>query len=576
MKKYGQLWRFSKLIRPYWGNIVQSIVLGIIITILSLPIPWFTKILIDTVYPESNVDLLYFILLTLLLFSVVQALFNFLRNYFMYSLGLKMWTELQFKFFKHLLKLSFNFFDSRKVGEVMSRFQDAGESLYRIMDIINRVIMSTLSIIIFPVIIFLINWKLALIAICLIPVDALVFFYTNKYIHKFSKKAVEAGAELSAKNFETLSGIRTVQSLKIEKQITGKIKSLYSEMLNARLKTGLLQNGSQMALGVIRAVTRFLYMWFGWVQILNGDLTLGKYLAFTMFIGYLYDPLRQLVTLSQDIQITLIHTGRFFEFYDIKPKIHDTSEAKELPENIKGDIVFKDVNFSYEKGQAILKNINMNIPQGNTVALVGKSGVGKSTIACLIQRFYDPDSGSIHIDEYDIKKVKVESLRSKMGTVMQDPFLFYGTILDNITLERGAIDMQRVKKAAEMAYADTFIEAFPKGYDTIIGERGLRLSQGQKQRITIARILYVNPSILIIDEGTSSLDLESEQYIQSALKKIRKGRTTVVIAHRLSTIKDADIIFVIDEGTIKEKGTHEELMADSVVYRNLYDRLTVI
>ncbi|MCK5225026.1 ATP-binding cassette domain-containing protein, partial [Candidatus Calescamantes bacterium] len=158
----------------------------------------------------------------------------------------------------------------------------------------------------------------------------------------------------------------------------------------------------------------------------------------------------------------------------------------------------------------------------------------------------------------------------------QDPFLFYGTILDNITLERGAIDMQRVKKAAEMAYADTFIEAFPKGYDTIIGERGLRLSQGQKQRITIARILYVNPSILIIDEGTSSLDLESEQYIQSALKKIRKGRTTVVIAHRLSTIKDADIIFVIDEGTIKEKGTHEELMADSVVYRNLYDRLTVI
>ena len=576
MKKYGQLWRFSKLIRPYWGNIVQSIVLGIIITILSLPIPWFTKILIDTVYPESNVDLLYFILLTLLLFSVVQALFNFLRNYFMYSLGLKMWTELQFKFFKHLLKLSFNFFDSRKVGEVMSRFQDAGESLYRIMDIINRVIMSTLSIIIFPVIIFLINWKLALIAICLIPVDALVFFYTNKYIHKFSKKAVEAGAELSAKNFETLSGIRTVQSLKIEKQITGKIKSLYSEMLNARLKTGLLQNGSQMALGVIRAVTRFLYMWFGWVQILNGDLTLGKYLAFTMFIGYLYDPLRQLVTLSQDIQITLIHTGRFFEFYDIKPKIHDTSEAKELPENIKGDIVFKDVNFSYEKGQAILKNINMNIPQGNTVALVGKSGVGKSTIACLIQRFYDPDSGSIHIDEYDIKKVKVESLRSKMGTVMQDPFLFYGTILDNITLERGAIDMQRVKKAAEMAYADTFIEAFPKGYDTIIGERGLRLSQGQKQRITIARILYVNPSILIIDEGTSSLDLESEQYIQSALKKIRKGRTTVVIAHRLSTIKDADIIFVIDEGTIKEKGTHEELMADSVVYKNLYDRLTVI
>ena len=576
MKKYGQLWRFSKLIRPYWGNIVQSIVLGIIITILSLPIPWFTKILIDTVYPESNVDLLYFILLTLLLFTIVQVLFNFLRNYFMYSLGLKMWTELQFKFFKHLLKLSFNFFDSRKVGEVMSRFQDAGESLYRIMDIINRVIMSTLSIIIFPVIIFLINWKLALIAICLIPVDALVFFYTNKYIHKFSKKAVEAGAELSAKNFETLSGIRTVQSLKIEKQITGKIKSLYSEMLNARLKTGLLQNGSQMALGVIRAVTRFLYMWFGWVQILNGDLTLGKYLAFTMFIGYLYDPLRQLVTLSQDIQITLIHTGRFFEFYDIKPKIHDTSEAKELPENIKGDIVFKDVNFSYEKGQAILKNINMNIPQGNTVALVGKSGVGKSTIACLIQRFYDPDSGSIHIDEYDIKKVKVESLRSKMGTVMQDPFLFYGTILDNITLERGAIDMQRVKKAAEMAYADTFIEAFPKGYDTIIGERGLRLSQGQKQRITIARILYVNPSILIIDEGTSSLDLESEQYIQSALKKIRKGRTTVVIAHRLSTIKDADIIFVIDEGTIKEKGTHEELMADSVVYRNLYDRLTVI
>ncbi|MCK4667707.1 ATP-binding cassette domain-containing protein, partial [Candidatus Dependentiae bacterium] len=256
-------------------------------------------------------------------------------------------------------------------------------------------------------------------------------------------------------------------------------------------------------------------------------------------------------------------------------QIADAPNAQDLPDDIKGDIEFKDVFFSYDKENFILQNINLKIPAGTTAALVGKSGVGKTTIACLIPRFYDPISGIVKIDNFNIKDIKVDSLREKIGIVMQDPFLFYGTVLDNITLGRENYSADLLNQATKAAHVDEFIEKLPEGLNTIIGERGSRLSQGQKQRVALARILFMKPPILIIDEGTSSLDLESEQFIQEALKELRKNRTTLIIAHRLSTIKDADTIFVVEKGGIVEQGKHEELMSSSKVYKNLYNRLTV-
>ncbi|MDD3627846.1 MAG: ABC transporter ATP-binding protein, partial [bacterium] len=507
---------------------------------------------------------------------ITGALFNFLRNFFMYNMGLKIWIDVQIKFFTHLLNLSFNFYDSREVGEIISRFSDAGESIYRIIDIFNRIIMNIISLVIFPVILFMIHPILALIAICLLPLDALLYSYANKLVAKYSRESAEKGAEVAAKNYETLSGIKTVQSLKIEKRLKEKITNLYDELFRARIKTGFLQNGAMFILQVLRGISVFLYMWYGWTQILNGDLSLGKYLAFTMFVGYLYNPLREMITLTQDIQITLVHTNRFFEIYDIPPQIQDSPDAIEFPEKISGNIEFENVSFSYDEENLVLRDISMKIPAGKTAALVGRSGVGKSTIACLIPRFYDPTSGKIKIDNLDTTSVKVASLRSKIGIVMQEPFLFYGTILENITLGRKDFNREKLDNAVKAAHVDEFLQKFPDGIDSMIGERGAKLSQGQKQRIALARILFLEPPILIIDEGTSSLDLESEQYIQQALKDIRKNRTTIIIAHRLSTIKDADIIFVLENGELVEQGDHESLINESKVYKNLYNRLSVI
>ncbi len=570
-----ELFRFAKLVKHYWGYVAESIIAGIIVTLFSLPIPWLTRILVDKVYPEQNTDLMLFIIISILLFAITGALFSFLRNFFMFNMGLKMWIDVQLRFFSHLLNLSFNFYDSREVGEIISRFRDAGESIYRITDLINRIIMNILSLIVFPVIIFLIHPVLALIAICLLPLDAILYSYTNKLVRKYTKAAAEKGAEVAAKNYESLSGIKTVQSLKIEERIKIRIKNLYNELFKLKVQSGFIQNGAFFILQFFRSISIFLYMWYGWSHILSGDLSLGKYLAFTMFVGYLYNPIREMITLTQDIQITLVHTNRFFEIYDIPSQIADAPNAQDLPDDIKGDIEFKDVFFSYDKENFILQNINLKIPAGTTAALVGKSGVGKTTIACLIPRFYDPISGIVKIDNFNIKDIKVDSLREKIGIVMQDPFLFYGTVLDNITLGRENYSADLLNQATKAAHVDEFIEKLPEGLNTIIGERGSRLSQGQKQRVALARILFMKPPILIIDEGTSSLDLESEQFIQEALKELRKNRTTLIIAHRLSTIKDADTIFVVEKGGIVEQGKHEELMSSSKVYKNLYNRLTV-
>ncbi|HDS08932.1 MAG TPA: ATP-binding cassette domain-containing protein, partial [Firmicutes bacterium] len=383
-----ELLRFAGLVKNYWKYVSESTIAGIVVTLFSLPLPWLTKILVDKVYPEENHSLMFFVILSMLLISVTGSIFSFLRNVFMFNMGLKMWIEVQLRFFAHLLKLSFNFYDSREVGEIISRFRDAGESIYRIMDIINRIIMNILSLIIFPVIIFMIHPVLALIAISLLPADALLYSYVNKIIRKYTKLSAEKNAEVSAKNYETLSGIKTVQSLKIEDSIKNKITNLYSELFSLRVKTGFIQNGAFLLIQSLRAISIFLYMWYGWTQILNGDLTLGKYFAFTMFIGYLYSPIREMITLTQDIQITLVHTNRFFEIYDTPPQIQEDPKAIELPEKIRGKIEFKNVEFSYDTDNLILDNISFSLEPGKTTAFVGKSGVGKSTIACLIPRFY--------------------------------------------------------------------------------------------------------------------------------------------------------------------------------------------
>ncbi|MBI4723146.1 MAG: peptidase domain-containing ABC transporter [Candidatus Stahlbacteria bacterium] len=570
-----ELTRFFYLIRPYWKFIVESIVVGVLITLLGIPFPYFTKLLIDDVFIGKDKSLLLFVVLGILFFTIFRQLISSLRSYFVLHTQQEMGLDIQFKFYHHLLKLPFKFYDSKEIGEVLSRFGDAGQSLMFTVNLINRLIMSSISLLIFPAILFYIHWKLALLALAVFPLNAYIFMQVSKIIRRYWKRIAEKSADASAKNYESLSGIRTIQSLTIEDKIFDKLRSLFSGVRDLQLRSGFVQQSSNFSLNTLQAIGTFLYMWYGWNLILNGSLSLGTYLAFTMFIGYVAGPIQEIVSLIGEIQPALVHINRFFEYYDIEPDIRDMPGSISAPKFI-GSIQFEDVSFSYNSGPPVLSNINIEIPAGTTVAVVGKSGVGKSTFAYLIPRFYDPSSGRILIDGYDIKELKLKSLRQNIGFVFQEPFIFHGTMRDNIICSHSKASQSEVEKAAQIANIHEFIMKLPNGYDTNVGERGVKISYGQKQRLVLARILLLDPSILILDEPTSSVDMETEHEIMDALKQVTKGRTTIIIAHRLSTIVDADLILVIEDGRIVEKGNHNKLLLDGNSYSRLYSSTMLI
>jgi len=318
------------------------------------------------------------------------------------------------------------------------------------------------------------------------------------------------------------------------------------------------------------------YGWYGWMQILQGNLTLGSFMAFSGYVGYLYGPIENLIGLLPQIESTKVYTARFFDIYNLRPKIQDKPNLPVLRE-IQGDIRFHNVHFSYDTNthKNVLHGINFEIPSHTMIALVGKSGSGKSTLAKLIPRFYDPTEGYISINGKDIRQFRLKSLRQQIGFAMQGSTLFQGNILENLTFGKD-ISPQDIEYAAKTAYIHDFVMSLPEGYQTEIGERGIQLSEGQKQRIALTRVLLLNKPIVILDEPTSALDMESESYIHQALKTVRQGRIVIVIAHRLSTIQSADTIVVLDNGRIVEHGTHNELLRREGVYVQLYDRMASI
>jgi len=530
-----QILRFAKLLKPYRKFIAESIISGMLLTLLGLPGPWLTKILIDSVYPTGDYSLLHFVLILIFAFGLFRSFMGVLRGYFAMNLGLGMALDIRFRFYEHLQRLSFAFHASREVGELLSRLRDADRSLNNTLDLINRLVNSLLALMIFPAVLFYINWRLALIGLVVLPADVVLYLYASRLIRRYTQALAEKRADVSAKNYESLSGIRTIQSLAIEDRIYNKLRNLVIEAQNLNVRLGVTRQLLGFSTGALRAFGVLLYSWYGWHQVLGGQLSLGSFLAFTAYVGYLYSPIRQLVDMTQEVQTTLVHTNRFFEIYDLEPEIKDRPGAIELP-LIRGHIEFRNVWFSYDRAEPLLEDVSFRIEPGTTVALVGRSGEGKTTITHLIPRFYDPTSGAVLIDGYNVRDVTLRSLRRQVGYVLQEPFLFHGTVWENITCGRTDVSDEEVREAARAAYAHQFIETLPDGYQTQIGQRGEKLSQGQRQRIVLARVLLLNTPILILDEATSAVDVEAEIQIQKALEAAKSGRTTIIIAHRLSTI----------------------------------------
>ena len=567
--RYKNIIKFLGLIRPYWKNIIVFILTGLVLTILSLPYPWLTKIMIDDVMLRQDNSLLYVILGVTFILTVFRSFFSSIRSYYISYVQHAMAYDIELKFFRHMQKLSFSFFDSREIAEVLSRFRDAAQSRRILIDILNRVITNLLYLSIVPMIVFFMNWKLALMAGVTLPWLAFSFFVLSKIVRKYARIVAEKRAELSAKNYESFTGIREIQALNIENRILNRIKLLLLKFRKKDMEMRVINNIQGLLGGIATAGGTMLYTWFGATLVIKGEMTVGELIAFTTFIGYLYNPLTDMVGLLVPIQEVVVYTKRFYEIYDIKPEIRNPTKSVKV-KKIKGDVTFSNVCFGYNTSdQLSLNKINLNIPAGSKVAVVGQTGSGKSTLVSLIPRFYDPGEGSIRIDGIDIKEMSLDFLRSKIGVMMQAPFIFTGTIFDNITCWRKGFSQNEVIEAARTANVHDFVSKLPDSYETLVGEKGETLSGGERQRIALARIILLDRPVLILDEALSSVDQNTQKLIQAALEKVFEGRTVFMVTHRLEMVRDADIIIVLDKGRIVEQGSHHELINKKGAYYSL-------
>ncbi len=566
---YQNILKFAVLLRPYWRNIIVFILTGLVLTLLSLPYPWLTKLMIDDVMLRQDNSLLYVILGVTLVLTIFRSVFSSIRNYYISYIQHAMAYDIELKFFRHMQKLSFSFFDSREIAEVLSRFRDAAQSRRILIDILNRSVTNLLYLSIVPMIVFFMNWQLALMAGITLPWLAFSFFVLSKIVRRYARIVAEKRAELSAKNYESFAGIREIQALNIENRVLNRIKLLLLEFRKKDMEMRVISNIQGLLGGIATAVGTMLYTWFGATLVIKGEMTVGELIAFTTFIGYLYNPLTDMVGLLVPIQEVLVYTKRFYEIYDIKPEIENPANPVKLTK-IKGDINFSNVCFGYNTAnQLSLNKINLIIPAGSKVAVVGQTGSGKSTLVSLIPRFYDPGEGTISVDGIDIKNISLDFLRSQIGVIMQAPFIFTGTILDNITCWKKGFSQTEVIEAARAANVHDFVSKLPDGYETLVGEKGETLSGGEKQRIALARIILLDRPILILDEALNSVDQNTEKLIQYALKKVFVGRTVFMVTHSLEIARNIDIIIVLDKGMIVEQGSHHELYKKKGAYYRL-------
>ena len=504
---------------------------------------------------------------------LLEIFCNFYIAYFGHIMGAMMEADMRRDIFGHYQKLTFAFYDNQKVGHLLSRITS---DLFDISELLHHgpedLVISVIKIIGSFTILLMVNVKLALVAFAFIPVMAAFAFYYNGKMGKAFQKNREKIAEINSQIEDSLSGIRVVKSFANEREEMKKFKRGNDNFVAAKKVSYKYMGIYNSGLGAMSTLITVVVLVVGVCMMLDGAVTLTDLITFLLYINNFTDPVKKLVTFTEQFQNGYSGFERFLEILSIAPDIKDKPEAVSVGQ-MKGEIEFKDVSFQYEEqNEKVLNHINLKVDAGDYMALVGPSGVGKTTMCSLIPRFYEVSSGAITIDGIDIRDMKLDDLRSNVGIVQQDVYLFAGTVLDNIRYGRMDATDEEVVRAAKNANAHEFIMGLPHGYHTDIGQRGVKLSGGQKQRLSIARVFLKNPPILIFDEATSALDNESEQVVQRSLEGLARQRTTFVIAHRLTTIQNAQKILVLTEDGIAEEGTHEELLQKKGIYEALYHR----
>ena len=566
--------RMISYYKPYLGTFFLDMFFAVLASAIALVIPLAVRNITSTIpdmTPEAGMQKILVIGGILIVLVIVQFFANYYISYYGHVMGAKMEYDMRAEIFSHYQKLSFSFYDDQKVGQLMSRITS---DLFEITELLHHgpenIVIALIKITGAFIILAGISGYLTLAAFVLLPFMFWFAYVLNKRMRKAFRQNRVKIAEINTQIEDNLSGIRVVKSFANEDIENAKFKEGNDGFLRAKKASYLNMGIFHSGMTAFTLLINIIVIVAGGVLMVKGLVKVPDFITFLLYINVFTEPVRMIIDFTEQFQNGYTGFERFVEMISIEPDIKDR-EGAEVLSDVKGDITFEDVSFKYKEGaHRVLRHINLDVPAGSYVALVGSSGGGKTTLCSLIPRFYDVTGGTIRVDGKDIRDVTLKSLRDNIGIVQQDVYMFAGTILENISYGRPGATKEEIIEAAKLANAHDFITSLPNGYDTDIGQRGVKLSGGQKQRISIARVFLKNPPVLIFDEATSALDNESENIVKESLERLAKNRTTLVIAHRLSTIRNAERILVLTENGIEESGTHEELMQKGGVYASLY------
>ncbi|TCC98605.1 peptidase domain-containing ABC transporter [Pedobacter hiemivivus] len=562
--------RFWNLIKPHKSILIQALFGAIVYTILGLSTSIFVQKLVDFVLVDGNRNLLNLMSMAMVVILTVQLFIGTAKTIFTLKTGQMIDTQLILGYYKHLLKLPQQFFDTMRVGEIISRINDAVKIRTFLNDVSINFLVNIFIVFFSFIVMFTYYWKLALLMLAVIPIYLLIYIVTNKLNKKAQRKLMENSAELESQLVESLNSIGTIKRFGLENHANEKTETRFVKLLQTGFTSNMNSLFSATSAELISRLLSIVLLWVGAGFVLDNNITPGELLSFYTLIGYFTGPVSSLIGMNKTVQDAVIAADRLFEIMDLERE-NDENQIELTADKI-GDIHFEHVYFRYGTRAPVFEDLSLTIPQGKFTAIVGESGSGKSTLMSILQSIYPIQKGNVSIGKYDLKYIRMNSLRRAVSVVPQKIDLFAGNVIDNIAIGDDEPDMQRILDISEQLGIIDFIETLSKGFQTYLGENGTTLSGGQRQRIAIARALYRKPEILILDEATSSLDSASEQYVQKTIDLLKANhKTVIVIAHRLSTLNQADKIIVLDKGAVVEQGTHNELLFNAnSAYANLW------
>ena len=565
----GLFGRFFHLLLPQKKLLLHIFIASLVYTILGILGAFYFKELIDSVLPDGLGKTLMTLSIGVILLNVFKVVLSAIRSHLLLYLSQKLDIALLLGYYRHVLELPMNFFGTRRVGEIISRFNDAGNVRDAISGATLTIMIDTIMAVAGAVILCIQNVKLFVIAVIIVVLYVIIVLTFNKWYEKLNRKQMEDNSQLTSYMVESLNGIQTVKAYNAERKVKLETEIKFVKLLKSIFKLSWVSNMQSSFKIFVELVGGVIILWVGGVSVINGEMTIGALITFNSLLVYFLDPVKNLINLQPQMQTAVVAADRLGEILDLEAEKTEKESRKMAPLTLAGDIQIRNLDFRYGTRRQVLSDINLTIKKGEKVAFVGESGSGKTTLSKLLLHLYSPEKGEILINGNNIEDIRLECLRERIAYIPQETFLFSGSIYDNLVLGMDDVDMDNVVEAAKLAQAHDFINELPLRYETRLEENGANLSGGQRQRLAIARAMLKKPDILILDEATSNLDSITERALDKTINEFSKEMTTIFIAHRLSTIKDCDRIFVMDKGKIIEQGTHKELSESGGKYAEL-------